>query len=105
MILSSNSLQTLTGDLPTSREVRGEVVGGSQGSWGGFFIKIPENTLVYKRGTTDLLILTSKHSQVTWKHLSTSVEVMVEVVDGSQGSWGGFPIKIPEKIQTELTLF
>ena len=63
-----------------------EVVDGSQGSLGGFPIKIPENTLVYKRGTTDLLILTSKHSQVPWKHLSTSVEVMVEVVGASYGT-------------------
>ena len=43
MILSSNSLKTLPGNLPTSREVRGEVVGGSQGTWECLELRIMRN--------------------------------------------------------------
>ena len=33
MFFIPNTFLTPSGDLPTSREVRGEVVGGSQGTW------------------------------------------------------------------------
>ena len=68
-----------------------EVVNGSQGSCGGFPIKIPENTLVYKRGTTDLLILTSKHSQVPWEPPTTSPLTSLEV--GREGVRKGLGMK------------
>ena len=47
MILSSNSLQTLPGDLVTSREFRGEVVGASQGSWECLEVRINNLCFAY----------------------------------------------------------